>query len=165
MIICVDFDGCVVRQAAFNASWAELELVHGAKDALIAMRNAGHILVLYSSRANRALRVDPSLNPLVRDGIIRVDRERWAKEESTYQQRYETMLEFIADQLPGVFHAIDDGSQGKPDADLFLEGLGRTMDTHGSAWRRVMHAYGEPEEHDDGGTDPQEETVRRKSNR
>ncbi len=164
MIICVDFDGCVVRPAAYTASWAELELVRGAKEALIAMRNAGHILVLHSARANLALRVDPSLNPLVREGVIKVDRELWAKEEPVYQQRYDTMLEFVADQLPGIFHVVDDGRQGKPDADLFLEGLGRTMDAHGGAWQRVMHAYGETED-TDVGVDPQEEAVRRKSNR
>jgi beta-phosphoglucomutase-like phosphatase (HAD superfamily) len=159
MIICVDFDNCVIQPCAFDASHTEMKLVPGAVEALQQLRKAGHLLVLYSARANRSLRDDPFLNPLIRTGAIKLDRARWEAEAPAYRARYRSMLTFLADNLPHLFHSIDDGSQGKPDADLFLEGLGRTMDHHGGAWRRVMHAYGETED-DDAGVDSQEEAVR-----
>lgn len=134
-----------------------LRFMPGAQAGLAALKRAGHVLVLYSGRANRALRIDPALDPLVRVGVKKIRREWWEANQPINEARYQQMLSFVAEHLSGVFDAVDDGQQGKPSADLYIDDkalrLGRGVDSVG--WIGVAHRYGEPVY--DGGSDGREE--------
>lgn len=123
MFIAMGFDGVVVREDDhdFDDVVTPLVFMPGAKAALNSLRRAGHILLLHSERANRSLREDPTLDPLVLSGVRRVDPVVWRHEQPIYQARYEQMRVFCQDHLRGVFHAVDDGEQGKPVVDLFID--------------------------------------------
>lgn len=131
MIIAVDFDGTVVEDAK------ELALKPGAKEALAAMKRAGHALLLFSARANRALREDPNLDPLVRAGVRRVNQDAWNRSQPTNERRYQEMLDFVRKELPGVFAAVDDGKQGKPLVDLFIDDRAYHFGSDGFEWREL----------------------------
>jgi hypothetical protein len=149
VLLAVDFDGTIVLDdRAYDDLVTPLEFVLGARDALYALRRAGHVLLLYSARANRALREDPALDPLVRAGLRRVDRGRWSEDHVLHEARYRQMCDFVARELPGVFAAIDDGQQGKPDADMFIDDRAITFGHDGAAgavgWESIARAFGEP---------------------
>jgi hypothetical protein len=93
-----------------------LTLVPGAKEALQTMRDRGHIMLLYSHRANRARRIDKYLDPLVRAGLDEGDDDH-----RFHQARYQQMVKFVRERLPGIFHAIDDGQQGKANVDWTID--------------------------------------------
>lgn len=137
----VDFDGTVARQTGQTGGF---KLRPGAADALRSLKNAGHVLLLFSARANRALREDPMLDPLVRSGVRRINREQWEKEQPLHQKRYAQMIEFVEKTLPDVFSAIDDGMQGKPVVDLFIDDkvLNLEADRQFSSWRQIADLYG-----------------------
>lgn len=146
MILAIDFDGTIVDDRhAYGDLDAPLRFVHGAREALEALKRAGHVLLLYSARANRALLDDPERDPLVRAGVRRVDRKRWEKQRPVHVARFSQMVAFVAKELPGIFAAIDDGMQGKPAADLFIDDkalrLGRGA--LGASWAEVARMYGE----------------------
>lgn len=157
MIIASDFDDSIVSQAGRDYEDVEtpLRFMPGAKKALLSLKRAGHTLLLYSGRANRALRVDPNLNPLVRAGVKRINREWWEANQPVNEARYQQMLRFVDEELPGVFDAVDDGQQGKPSADIYIDDkalrLGHGADSVG--WQTVAHRYGEPVYNSDGGSD------------
>lgn len=145
MLIAIDFDGSVVTEdTAYDDLETPLEFVDGVEVAIPALRDAGHTLLLWSARSNRALRFDPLLDPLVRAGVVRLDMDRWRKSQALHVARYQQMLDFVARRCIGWFDAVDDGAAGKPTADLFLDnnairigdGLG------GVGWRGIAHAYG-----------------------
>ena len=143
MIVAMEFDGVVVRDDDhdFDDTETPLTFLPGARAGLRSMRLAGHVLVLFSARANRSLRIDPMLDPLVFCGVTRLDVEQWRVEAPIYQSRFEQMLSFCESHLPGVFHAIDDGAQGKPLADLFIDRRAfayRPTD----GWLRIASMYG-----------------------
>jgi hypothetical protein len=143
VIIAVDFDGTIVKHNHHATEAADLVPRDGALEALRALKRAGHTLLLYSARANRALRIDPDLDPLVRAGIRRVDREAWLKAQPLHQRRFHAMAAWAATNLPGVFDAIDDGGQGKPDVDLFIDD--KALSAHssrGGGWPAIAHRYG-----------------------
>jgi hypothetical protein len=108
------------------------------------MKAAGHIVLLYSARANRALRVDPMLDPLVRAGVVRLDRKAWEAEQSLHEARYQQMVQFAATQLKGLIDAVDDGEQGKPAADLYIDDralrFGGGVD--GYSWFDIARQFG-----------------------
>jgi hypothetical protein len=131
VIIGIDFDGTVVEDGG------ELRLKPGAKDALVSMKQAGHSLLLFSARANRALRENPKLDPLVRVGVRRVNQEAWQRSQPIYEHRYQEMLEFVGKELPGVFAAVDDGQQGKPLVDLFIDDRAYHFGADGFEWREL----------------------------
>ena len=137
----VDFDHTVAKQSGKSG---ELKLCAGAGTALRSLKDAGHVLLLYSARANRALREDPMLDPLVRCGVRRLNRDQWEKERPLHQARYEQMIDFVNKTLPDVFSAIDDGMQGKPDVDLFIDDkvLNISSDRQFSSWREIANFYG-----------------------
>lgn len=139
MFIGVDFDGTVATQKGES-----IQLRKGARDALLSLRDAGHVLLLFSARSNRALRENPDLDPLVRSGFRRVNRAQWEREKPLHQKRYEQMVEFVKKFLPYVFAAIDDGQQGKPDVDLFIDDkvLSLGPDRQFSSWREIADLYG-----------------------
>jgi len=148
VVICIDFDDTVVSQAgrAYEDVTTPLRLMSGARLALASLRRAGHTLLLCSARANRALRVDPMLDPLVRAGKRRFSRPEWERQQPVHEARYQQMLAFTAKELPGVFDAIDDGVQGKPHADLFLDDKAMRIGPGvlGATWLVVAQVYGEP---------------------
>lgn len=147
MIICVDFDDTIVSQSgrSYEDVTTPLKLISGAKIALKAFKRAGHILILYSARANRAIREDMQLDPLIRMEIKRPIRN-WEKARDIAQARYLQMVDFVNTELPGLFDVIDDGMQGKPLVDLFIDDkcvqLGHGV--LGTNWSRLTSIYGEP---------------------
>lgn len=148
MLIAVDFDGTVVdaHGRGYDDVTSGLMFVPGAKAGLASLKAAGHSLLLYSARANRALREDAALDPMVRAGVRKVHQKTWDADKVLNQARYQQMLDFVAKELPGVFDAIDDGAQGKPIADLFVDDRGLRLG-HGPmavSWSVVSQIYGEP---------------------
>jgi hypothetical protein len=143
--ICVDFDGTIVKQdRPYEDVVTPLEFVDGAKEALVSLRRAGHLLILWSGRSSRSLLYDPDLDPLVRAGAVPSNRKEWLTSRHLHRARYEQMVEFVNRELPSVFDAIDDGLGGKPACDLFVDDRGATM--RGPAtWARIARQYGETE--------------------
>lgn len=160
MVVVVEFDGVVVRP---QRGGKPLELVPGVEDGLAALKAAGHTLLLYSARANRAARHDPFLDPLVRVGAVKPDRKNQERDEALAEQRYHEMIRFIEAELPDFFDAIDDGQQGRPWAQLYIESP-RTivLDTvggdgeHSMGWDDIAEVYGDPSRVDE--MFPEEET-------
>lgn len=149
MIIAVDFDNTVVVQdgRAYEDLETPLQFLPSARQGLLALKAAGHILLLYSARANRALRFDPNLDPLVQAGVKRVNMARWVASQELNQHRYDQMVVFVNTELPGVFDAVDDGQQGKPSADLYLDDKALCLGygVYGVGWREVANMYGDLE--------------------
>jgi beta-phosphoglucomutase-like phosphatase (HAD superfamily) len=144
VIWAIDFDGVVVRQEGrrYDDVYTPLELMPGAREGLAALRRAEHVLVLYSGRANRALLGESQLDPLVRAGVRPPTDDRSRRLAAA---RLRQMLDFVAAELPGVFHAIDDGVQGKPAADVYLDDRGiRFGGPDGVSWSELAAVYGEP---------------------
>jgi len=146
VIIAIDFDGTLVQHTSPHDPDAHLLFTAGAREGLASLRAAGHVLLLYSARANRSLREDPQLDPLVRAGVKRVDMRRWAGDQAFAEQRYQQMVAFVEKELPGVFAAIDDGQQGKPLVDMLIDDLAMRYG-HGATalgWRALASLWGEP---------------------
>jgi len=146
MLIAVEFDGVLVVRRKFDEIDANFEFVSGAEEGLKSLKRAGHTLILYSTRANRALRADPALNPLWQDAGPRA-LASWQKAQPLHEARFQAMLTFVAKALPGVFDAIDEGTQGKVSADLYLDDRGQKMNNGAFAadWSVISHVYGEEE--------------------
>lgn len=148
MIICIDFDDTVVSQRgrAYDDVTTPLYFVVGAEGALAALKRAGHTLILYSGRANRALRIDPYLDPLVRAGRKRINMDWWTANQPVNEARYQQMLTFVAEKLPGVFDAVDDGVQGKPSADMYIDDKALRLGhgAYAALWYNVAMMHGEP---------------------
>lgn len=143
MLIAVDFDGVVVsvKGRAFSDTSSPLSFMPGAKEGLKALKQAGHKLLLYSARSNRSLLFTPEWDPLVRVGVKRPNEYAWSHGKAIHWARYHQMLRFCATELPGVFDAIDDGMQGKPLADLFIDDRALSMD---AGWPHISLLYGDP---------------------
>ena len=144
MIIAVDFDGALAAPHPYTAE--RVPLRRSAVKALRLLKRAGHVLVLTSPRANRALRVDPALDPLVRAGVRHVSREQWEAARGTHSARYRAMLDAV--RPLGLFDAVDDGEQGPLVADLSIRGdtvvNGRSMATEPRrCWAEVAVTYGD----------------------
>lgn len=147
MVIAIDFDNTiVVQEGAYDDVETPLRFMHGAKETLGQLKEAGHVLLLWSNRASHALRFDPAKDPFVRAGVKQVDPERWRKSQPVNEARYQQMLDFVATELPGVFDAIDDGSGSKPICDLFVDdkavSFGKGL--NGMSWYDIASVYGEP---------------------
>ena len=146
MILCIDFDGVVVSEAgrAFADTTTPLKFMPGAQAGLARLKAAGHTLILWSARCNRALLYSPDWDPLVRAGKRRVDLRRWEVERPIHWARYFQMQRFVAQVLPGVFDVIDDGLQGKPLADVYIDNNCRRfgMAPDELSWRSVVDQYG-----------------------
>lgn len=145
MKIAIDFDGTLVDDDhAYDDLDTPLRLKPGAKEALVALRAAKHILILWSGRANRALREDWRLNPLWRHGIVGFDPEKWEARKAVNVARHQQMLDFVDAELPDLFHYIDDGMQGKVSADLFLDDRALRMISGPTSrsWEQVAKLWG-----------------------
>lgn len=148
MILAIDFDGVVVKQdRPYADTETPLEFENGARAALLALQRAGHVLLLWSGRASRALLIDPTLDPLVRAGVRRIDMERWKRSQVLNIARHRQMLDFVARELPGVFAAVDDGAGGKPTVDLFIDDRAIRFGNArgGDGWWAIAERYGQPE--------------------
>jgi hypothetical protein len=145
MRIAIDWDGTVVSQdRPYDDLVTPMEFIPGAKEGLLALKRAGHVLLLWSARASRALLYDPLLDPLVRAGAAPMDRRSWLASRHLHRARYEQMIDFVNRELAGIFDAIDDGQCGKPLVDLFIDD--RSMAMRGPAtWARISRTYGEAE--------------------
>jgi hypothetical protein len=144
MLIAIDFDNTIARRtggAAPNDMSKPMELVPGAKAGLLALRRAGHKLILFSSRSNVAYRKDWTLNPVWRNPGVEFDKAKWEAQRTTSEDLHHEMVGFVKLELP----AIDDGLQGKPVVDLFIDDRAFRVDTR-RAWRDVELLYGDPEE-------------------
>lgn len=141
MIFAVDFDGTVVVEGdrRYDDVWSPLRLQPGVKAGLLSLKRAGHHLLLYSGRSNRARQYMPDFDPLVRAGVVVEHRS-----PDLHAARYRQMLDFVATHLPGIFDAIDDGRQGKPHADRYIDDRGITFGgPHGFTWNQLAALYGE----------------------
>ena len=141
MIIAVDWDGTVVEQKTYDDVTTPFVLKKNAKRGLEYLKEAGHQLLLYSARANRAIREDIELDPLFRAGV----RGDYATELSRQLAiaRYQEMVTFVEAELSGIFDAIDDGRQGKPDADLFIDDKAVSFGEVGLQWHEIALIWGE----------------------
>lgn len=147
MLIAVDFDGTIVQDdRPYDDTTTPLRFVPNAREGLQALKRAGHTLLLWSARSNRALWYDPNLDPLVRAGIRRVNIDRWRRDQPLHLARYRQMLAFVGLCLPGVFAAVDDGQQGKPCADLFIDdrALRYGFGADAVGWSSIALLYGQP---------------------
>ncbi len=146
VVIAVDFDNTVVRaDHAYSDTASPLQFMPGAREGLHALKAAGHQLILWSGRANLALRENPELDPLVRAGARVVHKRQWLREAPLNVARYEQMLAFVARELPGIFDGIDDGTCGKVTADVYLDDRAITFGHRlgGVNWADVSASYGE----------------------
>lgn len=123
MKICIDFDATLVDAShPYSDLKTPLKFLPGAKEGVLALKAAGHLLILWSGRANKALLYDPKLDPLVRAGKKKAPTpEQWESSYKINWERYKQMLVFVEKELPGVFDAIDDGACGKVSADMYLD--------------------------------------------
>lgn len=142
MLIAIDFDGTIVPRMN-----PPLRLFEGARDGLLSLKNAGHILLLYSARANRAVRFNPDLNPLLRGMPSAFTAEDRLRTTQAHRLLFDEMVAFVNRELPGVFDAIDDGQQGKPLADLFIDDKVVNVVNAGgplsSGWPWIASTYGD----------------------
>lgn len=145
MQVVVDFDGTVVNDDhSYDDLTTPLMIKYGAKEALESLARAGHTLILFSGRANKALRLDWRLNPLWRNGLVPFDVERWERQRALNQARYEQMLAFVDLNLPGVFAYVDDGEQGKVSGDLYIDDRAVRFGPMAMNWVTIAATYGEP---------------------
>lgn len=143
MLIAVDFDGVVVRKdRPFADITTPLQFMPYAKEGLESLKRAGHVMLLYSARANRALLYTAEWDPLVRAGVRRPHEAAWAQGREIHWARYSQMLAFCEEQLPGVFAAVDDGLQGKPLADLFIDDRSVEFGIGSNGWADLIAIYG-----------------------
>lgn len=136
MIFAVDFDGTIVDQSGeYDDLTTPLKFMPGAKEALLALKASGHILILFSARTNPWLVRDPALDPLVLAGV-KVAKER---DLSVNQARYRQMFEFVKTELPEVFSLVWE-HRGKPTADVFIDDRAIGYSTSYS-WERIARTY------------------------
>lgn len=141
MIFAIDFDGTIVSDdRRFDDLVTPLKFIPGAKDALLSLKRAGHVLVLWSARSNRARMYLPEFDPLVRAGKAPyIDSDQFRE---LHAARYRQMLEFVEHELAGIFDAIDDGRQGKLHADVVVDDRTVRLGGLGSSWRDIAAIYG-----------------------
>lgn len=135
MIIAVDFDSVATRIGP------DLLCIAGARESLAALKKAGHVLLLWSPRTNRARQHLAEFDPLVRAGVTGdaqddASRASWAAADRE-------MRAFVDEYLAGYFDAIDDGRQGCPCVDLWV--MARSVSvTDRAGWAALSGLYGEP---------------------
>lgn len=136
MILAVDFDGVIVKDGG-GVYRAPLELVPGAWEGLAALKRAGHVIIVFSARANRALRDDWRLNPLWVE-----EPSGWEEDRRTASLAYQQMLNYVADELADLVDAVDDGRQGKLVADMFVDDRALNFGPGGFDWADVARFLG-----------------------
>ena len=150
MKFAIDFDNTIVESdTAYDDLVTPLRFKHGAKEGILALKRAGHTLILWSTRANLSLRDDWQHNPLWANDP-NFDVEGWEASRALNQARFQQMVDFVEKELPGVF-SIDYGNQGKVSADVYLDDKAMKMNGGylGATWDVVKKWYGESNEQDD----------------
>ena len=145
MWIVIDFDGTIVLPVGDSGDPLDpVQLQPGVVDGLMSLKRAGHKLLLYSARANRSIRIDPWLNPLIKNGALELDLDKWQRNQPIYEARYQQMVDFVGKMLPGMFDGIDDGQQGKPNVDMFIDDRARgfRVKKPEKAWKKIMKKWG-----------------------
>jgi len=141
--IAIDFDGTIVEQdKPYDQVDGEFRFTPGAKETLLRLKAAGHLLLLWSARASWHHRVDIRLDPFfaAHPWILEDPNKFYA----TNQARFAEMHSFVERELPGVFTAIDDGSYGKPTVDVFIDDRALRLGGSGLTWAEVGELYGDP---------------------
>ncbi len=72
MRICIDLDGVVCQLRRADQSYADLEPVEGAPEALRSLRAAGHVVILLTARHMKTTGGNPGL-ALARQGKVTLD--------------------------------------------------------------------------------------------
>jgi hypothetical protein len=142
--IAVDFDGTIVSQdRAYFDLLTPLCFLDDAEYGLRALRKYGHELILWSARSNLALRRSYTLHP----GFREQGCPLWLTNPIMHlnEQRYQQMVKFVNDELPGIFSYIDDGMQGKVLADLFIEDRAWNSPATPIDWIEVVRTLTNPE--------------------
>jgi len=147
MIVAVDLDGTIVGQDRdYDDLATPLRFLPGAREALLALKAAGHTIVVSSCRANMALRVDPHRDRLVKAGVkwVSTDPDRIKANRLLNEARYRQMLDFVREHLAGIVDAVDDGSCGKVSADLYIDdkAVRLGMGPGAMSWREIADEYG-----------------------
>lgn len=146
MIFAIDFDGTLVSQdRPYDDLETPLQLLPGAKEALRSLKAAGHTVVVFSARASAWLRIDPLKDPLVTKGLKKVDFAEWQRKQPLHEARYQEMRTFCHEELAGLVDAVDDGVQGKPQADVFIDDRAIRFDAGahvGFDWNEIRSVYG-----------------------
>jgi len=147
MVVAVDFDGTIVVQDGrpYADVTSPFQLILGAREGLRALKAAGHTIILWSGRANLALRRNALLDPLVRAGKKKpLTGEKLARNYKLNEARYQHMLAFARDHLAGLVDAVDDGTCGKVSADLFIDDKALRLGPGNSAvtWADVVRRHG-----------------------
>jgi hypothetical protein len=141
MLVAVDFDGTLV----LDLPGGELELRPFVREGVLALRRAGHRLILFSVRANPSLWEDWQLNPLWVQGVLPFDELRWQAERQEHLRRYEQMVAWVERELPSAFALVYSGL-GKPvGVDLYIDDKSLVIPgTVGVDWLAVAEVWGEP---------------------
>jgi hypothetical protein len=137
MIFLVEFDNTIIDSCrSYDDLDSAAQFLPYAKQALSYLKNKGHTLILFSARANKSRREVMSLDPLYDDTCVIT---KWVELRPVYESRYQQMLAFVEQHLPGIFDHIDDGTQGKPIYDVSIDGASPfwTYD----AWLRIMRMF------------------------
>jgi hypothetical protein len=143
MIIAIDFDGTIVSDAQpYDDTTTPLRFLPGAKSALLRMKAAGHVLILFSGRASPWLRDASVIDPLVAAGVRKAHKATAERSRQINQARYDQMLAFVKKELPGVFALVWEHS-GKPGADVFIDDRAAPFNEDG--WRGMVDLYGAAE--------------------
>jgi len=146
VILAIDFDGTLVSQfRPYDDLTSPLQLNPGARGALVALKAAGHTIVVFSARASAWVRLDPRTDPLVRAGARKVDLADWYRKQPLHEARYQEMVKFCREELAGLVDAVDDGLQGKPQADVFIDDRALRYDPGGNfgyTWDEIRSVYG-----------------------
>ena len=143
MKIAIDFDGTIVEQdKPYDQTDGLFHFTPGAKAALLRLKAAGHLLLLWSARASLHHRFDVTLDPLF-------TAQPWAPKDpvkfyAANQARFDEMIAFVARELPGVFAGVDDGTCGKPTVDAFIDDRALRLGGSGLSWAEIAELHGDP---------------------
>ena len=148
MLIALDFDGVIVSQKGrrFSDVTTPLQFLPYAREGVARLKKAGHTLVVFSARSNRSLLYTADWDPLVRAGVKRPNEAAWSQARDLHWARYQQMVKFIESELAGLIDAIDDGLQGKPLADLFVDDRAAEFGVGAKGWLELAHLYGAAQE-------------------
>lgn len=143
MNIGVDFDGTIVQQMpGHKKKLTPLMLIPGARESLMGLKSEGHNLLLMSRRANLARRLDPYRDPLLRAGVVPYPEDFNPR---LAEARFQQMVQFAASELAGIIDAVDEGLQGRPDVDYFIDDSTVRFRTWSQALTEVRQMVGKEE--------------------
>jgi FMN phosphatase YigB (HAD superfamily) len=141
MIIAVDFDGTIVDSShSYDDLEESLAFLPYAKEGLLALKRAGHTLILYSARSNPCLWEDWRLNEMWVRGIVPFHEESWEAHRALNRARYEQMVNFCERELPGVFELVYKSVAKPVSVDLFIDDR---FSVTPIVWQDITSTWGE----------------------